>query len=251
MPAVWTIADLHLSFGTPNKKMDVFGERWVNHEERVKEHWQQLVHLDDLVLIPGDISWGMTPEQALPDLEWIHQLPGTKVMIKGNHDYWWTSLKKLEKILPPSIHLIQNNAFVWNNIAIAGTRLWDDVNLSFDGYIEMKDNPLVKTLVEAPLNEETVKIYNRELMRLENSLKAIPKHCEERIAMTHYPPVGPLLQPSAASSLLEKYGVELCTFGHLHCLKRESPLFGKLNGIEYVFAACDYLDSTPVCVKQL
>lgn len=250
MGNIWAIADLHLSFGTPNKKMDVFGERWVGHAERVKENWEKNIHSDDLVLIAGDISWGMTPEQAKPDLDWIHSLPGTKVMIKGNHDYWWTSLKKLEKILPPSIHLIQNNSFVWNGIGIGGTRLWDNVDFSFNDYIDFRDNgDAVKTLVEAPLDEETVKIYNRELLRLENSLKAIPRHCEKRVAMTHYPPVSPTLQPSQASALLDKYDVNVCVFGHIHSMKLGIPLFGKLHEVEYVFTACDYLDCIPVCIN--
>lgn len=229
--------------------MDVFGTRWVNHAERVKENWIQLIKPEDLVLIAGDVSWGMTPEQAQPDLEWIHKLPGTKAMVKGNHDYWWTSLKKLEGVLPPTIHLIQNNAFVWNEIAIAGTRLWDNANLSFNEYIEFTNTPLIKTLVEAPLNDETIKIYNRELLRLENSLKAIPRRCEKRIVMTHYPPVSPTLQPSPASKLLEKYDINVCVFGHIHSLKREQELFGTLNGIQYVFTACDYLNCTPVRIN--
>lgn len=246
MATVWAIADLHLSFGTPNKLMDVFGSRWTNHAARVKEHWEHLVQPDDLVLIAGDISWGMTPEQAKPDLDWIHSLPGTKVMIKGNHDYWWTSLKKLDAILPPSIHLIQNNAFVWNGIAIAGTRLWDNVNFSFNEYIEFTENEFVKTLTEAHTDEETVKVYNRELLRLENSLKAIPRHVTERIVMTHYPPVSPTLQPSPVSALLEKYKVDACIFGHIHSLKQGISIFGSLNGVRYIFTACDYLNCTPL-----
>lgn len=251
MASVWAIADLHLSFGTPNKKMDVFGPRWFDHAQRVKENWERLVHPDDLVLIAGDISWGMTPEQAQPDLDWIHSLPGTKAMVKGNHDYWWTSLKKLEKHLPPSIHLIQNNSYVWNDIAIAGTRLWDDIDFSFNDYIEFVDTGAVKTAPEAPLDEDTAKIYHREVMRLENSLKSIPRHCAKRIVMTHYPPVGPTLQPSPASKLLEKYNINACVFGHIHSLKQDIPLFGTLNNVRYIFTACDYLNCTPVLVSQI
>lgn len=246
MATVWAIADLHLSFGTPNKEMDVFGPRWANHAQRVKEHWTQLVRPEDLVLIAGDISWGMTPEQALPDLEWIHNLPGTKVMIKGNHDYWWSSLNKVEKILPPSIHLIQNNSFVWNGIGIAGTRLWDTPDISYDGFIEMTENPRAKQLTEVSLNDETVKVFTRELGRLENSLKSIPKSCEKKLVMTHYPPVGPHLEPSAACAVLEKYHVDMCVFGHIHNFVHNVPVFGELNGVKYVFTACDYLNCTPV-----
>lgn len=248
MPNIWAIADLHLSFGTPNKKMDIFGERWVDHEERVKANWHKLIKADDLVLIAGDISWGMTPEQAKPDLEWIDALPGTKVMVKGNHDYWWTSLKKVESALPSSIHLIQNNSFLWNDVAIAGTRLWDNVEFNFDEYIEFTKNTSANPLNEAPLDENTVKIYNREVARLENSLKTIPKAYTKRIVMTHYPPVSPTLQSSSASSLLEKYRVNACVFGHIHSLKQNVPVFGTLHDVQYIFTACDYLDSVPVQV---
>lgn len=249
MASIWAIADLHLSFGTPNKKMDVFGERWINHAERVEENWRRLVGPDDLVLISGDISWGMTPEQALPDLEWIHSLPGTKVMIKGNHDYWWSSLKKLEAFLPASIHLIQNNAFVWNNIGIGGTRLWDNVDFNFGGCINITTTAAAKMETEAPADDETMKIFNRELQRLENSLKAIPAKCTQRIIMTHYPPVGPNLEPSAASKLLEKYRVQACTFGHVHSLKLDRPFFGTLNGVKYIFTACDFLNCCPIQIE--
>src|ERR1700722_10971321 len=133
---VWAIADLHLSFGTPKKKMDIFGGKWVDHAAKVEFSWMQVVNHEDLVLIPGDISWAMAIEEARVDLEWIDALPGTKVMIKGNHDYWWSSLGKVKKILPPSCHLIQNDAFHWKGIAVGGARLWDTTEFGFEKYIE-------------------------------------------------------------------------------------------------------------------
>ncbi|MBA3603856.1 MAG: metallophosphoesterase, partial [Parachlamydiaceae bacterium] len=142
--AVWAIADLHLSFGVPNKTMDIFGSQWVNHTERVKANWKALIAPEDLVLIPGDISWAMTPEQAKIDLDWIAELPGTKLLLRGNHDYWWASLKQIEKVLPPSMYLIQNNAFFWNEFAIGGARLWDTDEFCFDAYIEYRENPKAK-----------------------------------------------------------------------------------------------------------
>ena len=122
---IWALADLHLSFGVPDKEMDVFGPKWKNHPEKIRANWEKLVKPDDLVLLPGDISWGMHPEEALPDLNWIDSLPGTKVMIRGNHDYWWTSISKVEKVLPKSIHVIQNNIYRWKDVIICGARLWD------------------------------------------------------------------------------------------------------------------------------
>src|SRR4029077_7669031 len=134
--AVWAIADLHLSFGVPNKQMDVFGSHWKGYTEKIEEHWRSCITPDDLVLIPGDISWALHLEEVIPDLDWIDHLPGTKVLIKGNHDYWWSSLSKLKSILPPSCHLIQNNSWTWQDISIAGTRLWDIPGLNFNGIVD-------------------------------------------------------------------------------------------------------------------
>jgi predicted phosphohydrolase len=248
--AVFALADLHLSFGVSNKNMDVFGGRWINHAEKIERHWNEVVTADDLVLLAGDISWAKETNEALPDLLWIDSLPGTKVMIRGNHDYWWSSITKVEKILPPSIHLIQNNVFLWKNIAVAGSRLWDTYEFGFDGYIAYQPNEYAKTLeesIESP--EQTEKIFVRELARLENSLKKIPANYYHRLAMTHYPPLGIDLTDSRASKILEKYKIEACVFGHVHNMKLDlHPFYGIKNGIHYIFAAGDYLDFYPVRV---
>lgn len=243
---VWAIADLHLSFGVPDKKMDVFGSKWKNHPEKIKSHWLRLIGPEDLVLIPGDISWALHPDEAKQDLDWIHALPGTKVMLKGNHDYWWTSIGKAEKILPPSIHLIQNNAFRWKDVGICGTRLWDTPEYSFDGVIDYLDTPETKKLVHAEQHQDDKKIFARELQRLELSLKELPGNVRTRIAMTHYPPIDAEMQPSQASLLLEKYKIQICVFGHLHNVRHEALPFGIKNGVRYVLTAADYLDFCPI-----
>ena len=122
---IWAIGDLHLSFGVPNKGMDLFGAHWKEHAAKTEENWRKLITDDDLVLIPGDISWAMHPSEVAPDLQWIHSLPGSKMMIRGNHDYWWTSLTKVEGMMPPSIKVIQNNVQVWKDVVVGGCRLWD------------------------------------------------------------------------------------------------------------------------------
>lgn len=244
--SVWALADLHLSFGTPDKGMEVFGEKWNNHHEKIKEHWLQQINSDDLVLIPGDISWAMRPEEAKADLDWIHVLPGTKVMLRGNHDYWWTSLSKIDKVLPSSIHLIQNNFFLWKGIAVGGARLWDTSEYSFGEFIEYMDNPKAKTLTKVDNLAEAEKIFERELGRLEASLKCLPRDAYMRIAMTHYPPIGADLQPSRASALLEKYGIKHCVFGHLHNVRPGALPFGEKNGVAYTLTSCDYVDFCPV-----
>jgi uncharacterized protein len=244
--AVWAISDLHLSFGVADKKMDVFGSQWENHPEKIYGQWLQHIDWDDLVLLPGDISWAMRPEEAKEDLDWIHALPGTKVIIRGNHDYWWSSLKKIESILPPSIHLIQNNIFCWNHIGIAGSRMWDTPEYSFGNFIHYLDNPRENTLTKVENPKEMEKIFERELVRLECSLKQLPKDASVRIAMTHYPPIGADLNPSRVSSLLEKYGVSFCVFGHLHNIPANALPFGIKNGVRYILTSCDYLDFTPI-----
>lgn len=244
--AVWAIADLHLSFGVPNKKMDIFSEKWKDHPEKIQHHWLKKITPDDLVLISGDISWALRPEDAKPDLDWIHALPGTKVLLRGNHDYWWSSLKKIEEILPSSIHLIQNNVFTWNHISIGGARMWDTPEYSFQDYVHYINNPRENTLTKVEDPEEVEKIFTRELGRLENSLKLLPKDSSIRIAMTHYPPISADLKDSRISALLEKYEIGFCVFGHLHNIKDHSLPFGVKNGIKYILTSCDYVDFNPV-----
>lgn len=247
--SVWALGDLHLSFGVPDKKMDIFGDNWKEHHQKIKEHWMDLIRPTDLVLLPGDISWAMRTEDAKPDLLWIDALPGTKVMIRGNHDFWWNSLKKVEEILPPSIHVIQNNVFIWNDFAICGARLWDTNEYGFSSFITYKDNPKAKPLTETDENhEEAQRIFDRELSRLELSLKALPKDQRIRIAMTHYPPIGADLGASKTSQLLEKYQIAACVFGHLHNVHRGALPFGTKGGIRYMLTSCDYLDFTPLQV---
>ncbi len=244
--SIWAIGDLHLSFGVAGKNMDVFGPEWASHADKIRTHWEEQIAPDDLVLVPGDISWGSTTEEAAPDLEWLGALPGTKVMIKGNHDYWWHSISKVQKILPPSCHVIQNNAFDWNGFSIGGARLWDSDEYSFNEQIAFFEREIVSAKPhhdEAAVNQ---KIFARELLRLESSLKALNPKAKKRIAMTHYPPIGPDFKPSKAAALLEKYGVEICVYGHLHSLKPDVKLSGEARGVSYHLTACDYLAFSPL-----
>ena len=249
---VWAIADLHLSLSVPEKNMDIFGVPWDNYHDKIKKNWLETVKPEDLVLIPGDITWAMKLEQAKIDLDWIDALPGTKVMIKGNHDYWWDSLKKLKTILPPSIHLIQNNCFNWQDITIGGSRLWDSNEYSFESIINYKDNPKAKHLAADKADPaENEKIFERELVRLETSLKAMPSQAKTRIVMTHYPPISYDLKDSRVSALLKKYQINYCLFGHLHNVKKDLPIFfGNHQQIDYIFCAADYLNFVPVKVCE-
>jgi predicted phosphohydrolase len=240
--AVWAIADLHLSFGVPNKAMAIFGPQWEGYTEKIEEAWTQKISPEDLVLIAGDISWAKLPEEARPDFEWIGKLPGTKYLIKGNHDYWWGSLAKIKPILPPSCHLIQNNSLMWKDIAVGGTRLWDCPELSFNEVINYQPHSSVKNSVENEDREESLRLYQRELGRLEASLKTLNPNAKTRVVMTHYPPIGVNFEETEASRLLEKYRVDICVFGHLHNVKPNTALFGTHHGIRYYLTSCDSLE---------
>ena len=244
--SVWALADLHLAFGCPEKSMEVFGETWKNYTQKIESQWRENINPDDLVLLPGDISWGLRIQEAKVDLDWIHSLPGTKMMIRGNHDYWWTSLKQVEKILPASIHLIQNNSIQWNQYIIGGTRLWDTPEYKFNEYIQYAENPRVKKIVDTDPTPDAEKIFIRELGRLELSLKSMDKFTGEKIAMTHYPPIGAELKESRASSLLNKYHVKICVFGHLHNVKKDALPFGEREGTRFLLTSADYLDFKPI-----
>ncbi len=255
---IWAIGDLHLSFGVKNKSMDLFGPLWENHAARLQTIWESCISQDDLVLIPGDISWAMKLDDAMQDLIWLDTLPGTKVLIKGNHDLWWDSLSKLRKALPPSIHVIQNDIFSWHNrVFVGGARLWDTDEYSFDNWIDFV--PRESLISSEPKNkvEENKVIFRRELTRLEESLKKLPQNLPKnvlRIAMTHYPPIGPDLLPSNASVLFTKYNVSHVVFGHLHALKedlRKTELFGISDGVQYTLTSCDWLSCTPILIYNL
>lgn len=241
--AIFAIADLHLAFGNPEKTMEDFG--WFNYTQRIEDSWRSLVTPGDLVLIAGDISWSKSEVDALKDLLWLDELPGTKLLMRGNHDYWWSSLSKVKKMLPRSIKAIQNDSFEWEGFSIGGSRLWDTDEYNFSAYIDTIDNPKAKKIVTQENPEEQEKIFLRELHRLELSLQTLKLSCK-KIAMTHYPPIGPNALPSRSSTLLEKYGVEICVFGHLHNVKKEPPLFGVVNGVHYFLTAADYLNFIPI-----
>lgn len=225
--ALYAIGDLHLSFSS-DKPMDVFGEHWSNYEEKIKESWLECVSDSDTVLIPGDISWAMKLDQAMVDLEWIHKLPGRKILLRGNHDYWWSSLKKLQGLFD-EMYFLQNNFYVYETTdqtyAICGTRGW------------LCPNP-------NKFEENDQKIYDRELLRLKLSLDAAKAAGHEKIiVMTHYPPTNDSRDRSGFVEIYEEYGVEKVIYGHLHSeYSFEAGLQGLHNNVEYLLTSCDYLD---------
>lgn len=237
--AIFAIADLHLSLGS-DKPMDVFGSQWVNHEQRLEEAWVSTVSAQDTVLIPGDISWGMTPEAALPDLQFIDRLPGRKILSKGNHDYWWGTMGKVETLARTNglttLTFLKNNAMLVEGKAICGTR----------GWISPSD---------ADFKTEDRTIYDRELGRLERSLIAgrALLLCDgntadsgDMIAILHFPPIQASNAPSDFCALLEKYGVKMCVYGHLHGRGHAKAFEGVRNGVTYYLTAGDYISFKPL-----
>lgn len=238
--AIWAIADLHLSFGIVGKEMHVFGPEWIDHEKKIAADWDARVSPEDLVLIPGDISWAMHLDQAKADLDWIAARPGKKLFIRGNHDYWCAAPTKVRKVLPESIHLIWSDAYRWNDVSICGTRLWDSPEYDFGPYIDMK-KPIKEGAKEKP-EEDTEAVFNREVLRLERALNALDKDAPIKIAMLHYPPISADLKGSKVSQMLEQAGVNICVFGHLHSVRPTETMFGTKNGIAYHLVACDWLN---------
>ena len=252
---IWALADLHLSFGVKNKKMDVFGENWKDHDQKMAEHWDRLVNPEDLVLIAGDISWALHLEDALPDLEWIDRRPGTKVLIRGNHDLWWKSAGKVRNALPESVHIIHNDAYTFKNITIGGSRLWESPDINYNDHIIFNKIPEGVNVHKKEDSEEErkhdEKIFKNEIERLSWSLDAMDSSVDLRIVMVHYPPSGPEHHNTAVTRLLHNEEIDYCLYGHLHNLKEDAPVNYELGGTKYLCTATDYLNFTPLLIATL
>lgn len=228
--SIFAIGDLHLSFDERiQKPMDIFGPRWKDHSDRVREEWLAAVTEEDTVLIPGDISWGLRLDEAMADLNWIHELPGHKIISKGNHDLWWTSISKLNRLFD-DITFLQNQSVPvpGSGATICGTRGW--ICPGTNGF-----------------DEHDQKIYDRELLRLRFSLEdAVKNGAETIIAALHYPPTNDKMQPSGFTGLLSEFGVKECVYGHLHGQDVFRHGFqGTLNGVRYRLVSLDYVQCVP------
>lgn len=224
--ALYAISDLHLDLNG-DKPMDVFGQNWFQHDKKIRDNWVKKVKDEDTVLIAGDISWSMKIEDGMNDLQWIHNLPGRKIMVKGNHDYWWVSITKLNNLYE-DMKFIQNNFFVYEDYAICGTRGW-----ICPGGENFK------------VHDE--KIYTRELARLRMSLDAAVKEGFEKfIVMIHYPPMNEKLVESGFVEIFKEYNIEKVVYGHLHGPSLTKALNGEKDGIEYILTSGDYLDFNPI-----
>ncbi len=222
---IYGIGDLHLDY-SKEKPMDIFGEQWINHEEEIFKNWKARVKDEDLILLPGDISWGLKLKEAYFDLKRIDDLPGKKIITKGNHDYWWQGLKKMNGLNLKTITFLQNNSYVYNNIGIGGSRGWTSEDTEgFDSQDE--------------------KIFNRELNRLELSLASIEANVDKKIAMLHYPPFGMDSTPNRFVDILKKYQVDICVYGHLHSEGHKFVVEDIIHGIQFYCVSSDYINFTP------
>lgn len=220
---VYAISDLHLSINNP-KPMDIFGQQWEGYIDTIRQSWQEKVEADDVVLIAGDISWAMHLKEAEADLNYIGSLPGKKIIIRGNHDYWWKSISSVRKLLPYNMFALQNDYIRIENFLFCGSRGWT-VDFS---------------------TEEDKKIFDRELIRMELSLSSMQKNRKEGdiiIAMIHYPPFNYKPERSAMTNLFAKYAVDKVVYGHLHGKNVKSMPKVVLDGVEYYLTSCDQVNN--------
>lgn len=233
---IWAISDLHLGFST-GKWMDRFGEHWKDHHLRVERSWRERIEAEDIVLLPGDFSWAMKLSEVATEFEWLAQLPGRKVMIKGNHDYWWPgSHKKLRSLLPEGVSAFKKQALVIDGIPFIGVRGGDFL----------------------PRNGETLESRNAALGRERHELLLSVNHLSEiyrgeraPIALFHYPPYRVGACESAFTRILEDAGCSWCVFGHLHTeIEWERVFQGERNGVVYRLVSCDALGFEPLLLEE-
>lgn len=225
--AIYAIADLHLSLNHP-KPMDIFGENWENHTDKIKKDWIKKVKEEDTVLIPGDFSWETYIEDTYKDFEYLNALPGKKLLLKGNHDYWWTTLTNIRKFLQDNhfktIDILFNNSYKIEEYLIAGARGWD--------YSRTADR----------------KIIEREINRLELSLKQAKNINSEKpiIVCMHYPPISRNYINNEFErkiiNLLKEYNVQKCLYGHLHGTSHAQAVTGNIENIDFELVSADYLN---------
>ena len=234
--AIFAIADLHLDIKSNEKSMEVFGNRWKNYVNKLQKNWSTIVKDTDTVIVPGDISWALNLEGALHDLQWIHTLPGTKILMKGNHDFWWSTSSKMQKFFSENelntITTLNNNAIEVENYILAGSRGW------------FTD----RSMQNASQEVDYAKIINREVIRLGMSLDAAKKlqneSGKEILVFLHFPPIWGDFRCEEILALLKKYGIRRCYFGHIHSVYQLPSSFVD-EGIRFQLISADYLDFIP------
>lgn len=224
--SLYVIGDTHLSFGT-DKPMDIFGG-WNDYTERLKNNWQRLVNENDTVVINGDISWAMSLDEAFGDFEFLNSLNGTKIILKGNHDFWWSTKTKIEKFFKENkfdtLKILHNNAYRVGEFSVAGSRGW-----FFD-------------------DEADSKVMARECARIERSILAANELGGETVVFLHYPPVSQTKDCEQIIEVLARHKIKRCYYGHLHGVAAKYAFCGEKYGIDFRLCSADYLEFCPKCV---
>ena len=227
--SIYVIADLHLSF-EKEKPMSIFGDNWKEHANKIKNNWEKKVTNNDYIILPGDFSWAMNLKETYKDFKYLNNLPGKKILLKGNHDYWWTTLKNMRKFIKENkfdnIDFLHNNSYLVENKIIVGTRGWNILD-----------------------TENSKKMIKRECNRLELSLKdGLEKYGQEKeiLLFMHYPPItqGLLINNEKGDfvNIMKQYKIKKCYYGHLHGQSHKDTIEGMVEGIEFKLVSADYLD---------
>ncbi|MBR4767312.1 MAG: metallophosphoesterase [Clostridia bacterium] len=229
--ALFVIADTHLSLST-GKTMSVF-DGWSDYEPRLEKNWRAVVGESDTVVIPGDVSWCMDMEAGLEDFRFLNSLPGRKILMKGNHDYWWSTQKKADEFFEKhelnSLNILHNNTYVEGNIAIAGSRGW-----FFDAE-----------------SDSDKKVLMREVGRIRTSIEEAKKTGLEPVVFLHYPPLTLLQKCDEIYNLLVEENIKRCYYGHLHSYSHQTAFNGESDGIKFTLVSADYLGFCPVPVYEV
>jgi len=232
-PTVWAISDTHLSFARPRDQAR-FGEQWRNHTERLAAAWRERIAPQDIILMPGDLSWAHSPARVRPDIDWLSALPGRKVLVRGNHDFWWKRIEQIRReVLPPDIQAVQGSCIALDGLLICGTM----------GHIAPND-PYFRP--------EKLRSYRRERDWLRSSLeeaRQMQTDGEPVLLMMHYPPYTSDGRPSGFTEIIQQFAPEVCVYGHLHFKEEWAvAIEGPQNGTTYHLVACDYLNMIPRCI---
>lgn len=227
--ALYCIGDLHLSVKT-QKPMDIFGG-WEDYMQRIRENWLAKITPEDTVVLAGDFSWGMKIEEALPDFEFIEQLPGKKLLLKGNHDYWWGSVTSMNSFLEnngiSSVSFLHNNSYIVDGYAVCGSRGW----LFENG------------------QEHNEKIVNREALRIKMSLESVKDETLEKLLFLHYPPAYGDQVIESYMKIMSDFGVRRCFYGHIHGQGHRLATVGNFRNIEFVMISADYINFDPLKIS--
>ena len=233
--AIFALADLHLCLSCPDKSMEICWSSWENYVSRIKDNWEETVTSEDTVLIPGDISWATYIDKAEEDFRFISDLPGRKLLCRGNHDYWWTTIKKMEDFFEEKgfdLEFVRTNVIEAEDCLISGTRGW---------MIESRDS------IEGSENK---KIYERERLRIGMCIdklnEADPDHAKKHILMIHYPPITAKREFTEFAEMISEGQVDICVYGHLHGRSHSKAFEGDFGGTEFICVSSDYVGFKPV-----